>query len=144
MDHQHAQYTCPMHPEVIKDAPGKCPKCGMDLIPLKKSKADEGPTSQHMHEHATKETVDHKAGDHDRHGTGGHAHHAGMIEDFKKRFYIVLVLTVPIMTLSPMIQHWLEVDWSFSGSDYFLLVLSSVVFFYGGWPFLKGLVDEVK
>lgn len=142
MDHQHAQYTCPMHPEVIKDAPGKCPKCGMDLIPLKKSKTDEGPTFQHTHERFTKE--DHKAGDHDRHGTGGHAHHAGMIEDFKKRFYIVLVLTVPIMALSPMIQHWLNVDWSFSGSDYFLLVLSSVVFFYGGWPFLKGLVDEVK
>ena len=145
MQHKDLQYTCPMHPEVIKDAPGKCPKCGMDLIPLKKPKADEGPTSQHTHEHATKETADHKdMGDHDRHGTGGHAHHAGMIEDFKKRFYIVLVLTVPIMALSPMIQHWLKVNWSFPGSNYLLLVLSSIVFFYGGWPFLKGLVDEVK
>ena len=145
MQHKDLQYTCPMQPEVIKDAPGKCPKCGMDLIPLKKPKADEGPTSQHTHEHATKETADHKdMGDHDRHGTGGHAHHAGMIEDFKKRFYIVLVLTVPIMALSPMIQHWLKVNWSFPGSNYLLLVLSSIVFFYGGWPFLKGLVDEVK
>lgn len=75
---------------------------------------------------------------------GGHPHHAGMIDDLKKRFYVVLILTVPIMALSPMIQHWLKVDWSFAGSVYALLVFSSIVFFYGGWPFLQGLVSEVK
>jgi len=48
------------------------------------------------------------------------------------------------MALSPMIHHWLNVDWSFPGSNYLLLVLSSIVFFYGGWPFLKGLVSEAK
>jgi Cu2+-exporting ATPase len=46
--------------------------------------------------------------------------------------------------LSEMIQHWLNLHISFPGSKYVLLALSSVVFFYGGWPFLKGLVDEVK
>jgi len=73
----------------------------------------------------------------------GHDHHA-MIEDFKKRFYVTLVLTVPIMLLSQMIQHWLNIHISFPGSQYVLLVLSSVVFFYGGLPFLKGWVDEMK
>jgi len=48
------------------------------------------------------------------------------------------------MALSPMIQHWLKIDWSFPGSNYLLLILSSVVFFYGGWPFLQGLVTEIK
>jgi P-type Cu2+ transporter len=74
----------------------------------------------------------------------GHSHHAGMIDEFRNKFYVVLALTIPIMALSPMIQHWLNVDWVFPGSTYVLLVLSSIVFFYGGWPFLKGLVDEVK
>ena len=74
----------------------------------------------------------------------GHDHHAMMIEDFKKRFYAVLILTIPIMLLSEMIQHLLNLHISFPGSKYILFALSSVVFFYGGWPFLKGLVEEVK
>ena len=144
-EHQHIQYTCPMHPEVIKDAPGKCPKCGMDLIPVKESKTKMTHVGHEAHEPASKVTkpADEMKG-HAQHGTGGHAHHEGMIDDFKKRFYVVLVLTIPIMALSPMIQHWLNVNWTFPGSNYILLVLSSLVFFYGGWPFLTGLVNEVK
>lgn len=75
---------------------------------------------------------------------GGHNHHAMMIEDFKKRFYVVLVLTAPIMLLSTMIQRFIGVSWSFSGSSYILFALSTVVFIYGGWPFFKGLAEEVK
>lgn len=77
-------------------------------------------------------------------GMEGHNHHAMMIADFKKRFYVVLVLTVPIMLLSAMIQQFIGVHWQFPGSSYFLFALSSVVFFYGGWPFLTGLVAEVR
>ncbi len=76
-------------------------------------------------------------------GHEGHDHNA-MIADFKRRFFAVLFLTVPIMLLSPMIQHWLTVHWQFTGSNYLLLAFSSVVFFYGGFPFLKGFVSEVK
>src|SRR6266542_5233657 len=125
------KYTCPMHPEVISDKPGNCPKCGMTLVPVK-------------------DKPKHEKVDHTIHNTNspmghaGHDHHAMMIDDFKKRFYIVLILTVPIMLLSEMIQHWLNIYFSFIGSQYVLLVLSSVVFFYGGFTFLKGLVDEVK
>ncbi|HYM93355.1 MAG TPA: copper-translocating P-type ATPase [Chitinophagaceae bacterium] len=77
-------------------------------------------------------------------GMAGHNHHAMMIADFKKRFYVVLVLTIPVMFLSEMIQHWLGVHWQFAASEYILFALSSMVFFYGGFPFLKGLVDEAK
>lgn len=83
--------------------------------------------------------------DHDMHtGMSEHAHHAMMIADFKKRFYVVLGLTIPIMLLSAMIQQFIGVNWQFTGSSSILLVLSSVVFIYGGWPFLTGLVDEIK
>ncbi len=82
---------------------------------------------------------------HDPHmGMSEHNHHAMMIADFKKRFYVVLVLTIPIMLLSTMIQHFMRVNWAFIGSSYILFALSSVVFVYGGWPFLTGLVDEMK
>ena len=76
-------------------------------------------------------------------GMAGHDHHAMMIADFKKRFYVVLFLTIPIMLLSTMIQQFIGVHWSFTGSQYILFALSSIVFFYGGFPFLKGLVNEV-
>ncbi|HEV8284127.1 MAG TPA: copper-translocating P-type ATPase [Chitinophagaceae bacterium] len=77
-------------------------------------------------------------------GHAGHDHHNTMIADFKKRFFIVLILTIPVMLLSEMIQHWLNIHISFNGSEYILLTLSSVIFLYGGWPFLKGLVNELK
>jgi len=78
------------------------------------------------------------------HGMSEHDHHAMMIADFKKRFYVVLALTIPIMLLSTMIQHFMGVNWQFTGSSYILFSLSSVVFIYGGWPFLTGLASEVK
>src|SRR4030095_9186211 len=77
-------------------------------------------------------------------GHEGHDHHAMMINDFKKRFWISLILTVPVLLLSEMIQHWLGFDIKFPGDKYVLLILSSFIFFYGGWPFLKGFVDEIK
>jgi Cu2+-exporting ATPase len=77
-------------------------------------------------------------------GHAGHDHHAMMISDFRKRFYVVLILTIPVMLLSTMIQHWLNIHFQFAGSKYILLILASVIFFYGGWPFLKGWWDEMK
>ena len=76
-------------------------------------------------------------------GHGGHDH-AGMIADFRRRFWVVLALTLPIMALSPMIQHWLGVAWAFPGSNWVLFALATIVYVYGGWPFLKGLWEEVK
>jgi len=80
-------------------------------------------------------------------GHGGHSsHHARMVADFRRRFFVSLAATVPILALSPMIQGALGVQevLTFAGDRLVLLAFSSFVFFYGGWPFLKGLVDEVK
>ncbi|WP_301921759.1 copper-translocating P-type ATPase [Ferruginibacter sp.] len=77
-------------------------------------------------------------------GHSGHNHHAMMIADFRKRFYVVLILTLPVLLLSPMIPHFVGVNWQFTGSLYILFALSTVIFIYGGWPFLKGLVTELK
>ena len=77
-------------------------------------------------------------------GHQGHDHHAMMIDDFKKRFWISLILTAPVLLLSEMIQHWLGFEIKFAGDKYVLLILSSFIFFYGSWPFLKGLIDEIK
>ena len=124
---QHQQYTCPMHPQIVEEKPGNCPICGMALV---------------LVESVTKSAHDHH-GSNPSMGHEGHNHNA-MIADFKKRFYVVLILTVPIMLLSEMIQHFMGVDWQFAGSKYILFALSTIVFIYGGFPFLKGLVDEVR
>lgn len=126
-----------MHPQIVQDGPGKCPICGMNLVPVEKSGKEEKATD-HMHLHHQHNVENPPM------GHQGHDHHAMMIGDFKKRFYVVLVLTIPIMMLSEMIQHWLNIHIIFPGSVYVLLALSTVVFFYGGWPFLKGLVQEAK
>jgi len=78
---------------------------------------------------------------------GAHeGHHEHMVQDFKRRFWISLILTVPILILSPMIQAFLGLKafLSFPGDIYFLFAISSGVFFYGGWPFLHGLYNELK
>ena len=73
-------------------------------------------------------------------------HHAHMAADFRKRFWIALVLTVPILMLSPLLQKLFGLRDAFSlFSDLNVLFgFSSAVFWYGGWPFLKGLYDELK
>ncbi|HKL87414.1 MAG TPA: copper-translocating P-type ATPase, partial [Salinibacter sp.] len=65
---------------------------------------------------------------------------------FRRRFWVSLVATVPILVLSPMIQQWLGVAaaWSFPGDAWLLLGLSTFVYGYGGWPFLTGMVDELR
>ena len=73
-------------------------------------------------------------------------HHAMMVADFKRRFWVSLVISIPILLLSPLIQRFLGLEGkiSFTGDSYVLFVLSSAVYFYGGWPFLKGIFDELK
>ena len=74
-----------------------------------------------------------------------HDKHAGhYTEDFLSRFWVCLVLTIPVLLLSHMIQQWFNFELRFSGDRYVLMVLGSVIYFYGGWPFLTGMVSEVK
>ncbi|MEJ8765481.1 copper-translocating P-type ATPase [Oceanobacillus sp. HCA-5259] len=110
--------------------------------------------NKHHHEHSLhEEHENHGHTAHDDHGQhghghgghGGHAdHHEHMIEDFKKRFWVSLVLAIPITYLSPMIQMLFNYEVTFTGNMVLLFVLSTIVFFYGGKPFLAGAWDEIK
>ncbi len=75
-----------------------------------------------------------------------HSGHEHLIHDFRKRFWISLLLTIPILLLSPMIRNLLPVKQAlmFQGDIYVLFAFSSLVYFYGGLPFLKGLCTELK
>jgi len=99
----------------------------------------------HQNGHKEHETHMHKA-KHEKHQHDhSHAeHHKMMMEDFKKRFTISVVLTVPILLLSPLIQQFLGFTLVFAGDKYLLLALSAVVYFYGGRPFLGGMIDELR
>jgi Cu2+-exporting ATPase len=80
------------------------------------------------------------------HKMHGEHDHSGMLEDYKKRFWISLILTIPILILSPLFQEitGIGVFIAFQGDKYVLFILSSVVYFYGGYPFLKGIYREIK
>ncbi|MFO8011546.1 MAG: copper-translocating P-type ATPase [Dehalococcoidia bacterium] len=69
-----------------------------------------------------------------------------MAADFKRRFWICLLLTIPVLVLSPLVQDFfnVEADLNFTGDSYLLWVFSTAIFLYGGYPFIKGLYDELK
>jgi len=76
----------------------------------------------------------------------GPDHQADMTTDFRKRFWISLILTLPILVLSPLLQKLVGLNeaFHFQGDIYVLFGFSSAVFWYGGWPFLKGFLKEIK
>ena len=79
-------------------------------------------------------------------GHGGRAsHHAHMVADFRRRFWACLALTFPVLALAPMIQglFGLREKLAFPGDQYVQFAFASVIFFYGGWPFLKGMFGEL-
>lgn len=122
------------HPEAIESKPGE------DELAKKASaiSREEGQPQGHgMHE--GHHMMEHHEGDHMN-------HHAHMAMDFRKRFWISLVLTLPILVLSPMLQKLagLREAIRFPGDIYVLFGFASAVFWYGGWPFLKGLFKELK
>ncbi len=90
---------------------------------------------------------DHAQGsaNHPQHGDGHESHHAQMVSDFRQRFWISFALTVPVLALAPLIQGLLSIEelLRFPGQSYILFGFASAIFFYGGWPFLKGLFQEL-
>ena len=116
----------------------------------RETSADHAHHSSHRHsEHQDPSTKEEHAGhDHDGHEDhkGHQDHHAHMVEEFKRRFWVSLLLTVPILALSPLIQSVLGIEEAlqFPGDLLVLWGFSSVVFVYGGWPFLKGIYEELS
>lgn len=113
-----------MHPSVRESQPGRCPECGMDLIPEKRKPA-----------HA----------DHAGHEGGLDKHAGHHTDDFLKKFVISAVLTVPVVLLSDIGEIVFGVTLrTFPGAPYLAFALASLVFFYGGWVFLVSAWREMR
>jgi Cu2+-exporting ATPase len=107
-----------------------------------------GSNEEMKHKRANHEGMKHEEMKHEGHEAAGgkeHGnHHTHMLEDFRKRFIVSLVLTFPVLLLSPTIQDFFNFELHVSGADYLTFLLSSVVYFYGGYPFLKGIKEELS
>src|SRR2546422_1781948 len=79
-------------------------------------------------------------------GMESHAGHASMVDDFRRRFWISLALTIPVLATSEMVQHLLGLRGrlAFPGARFVEFGFASAVYFYGGWPFLTGLVAGLR
>lgn len=104
------KYVCPMHPEVVSEGKGTCPKCHMALEKTKASDGHEG---------------------HDKHA----GHNPNM---FRTKFWVSLVLTLPVLYFSPAIHQLLGFSSiALSGSEYIPAIFGVIIFFYGGLVFLR-------
>lgn len=125
---------------------------------LRKHNHDEPGNSSTTHrgELADPDDIDHQAMTHDdamggmgheaHGGHSGHDKHAGHDpEAFRRKFWLSLILTVPVVLSSEMVQEWLRYSMpAFPGSGWIAPVLGTSIFFYGGWVFLKGGWDEIR
>lgn len=96
-------------------------------------------SKDHQHHNNAMATKEHSIRNHDQAN-----HHLQMAQDFKIRFIISVIVTIPILLLSPLIQELLNFRLIIPAESYILFTLSSFIFFYGGYPFLKGFFDEIK
>lgn len=122
---ENTAYTCPMHPKVTSDRPGMCPECGMSLVKIEKLKKKV------------------RSAEHDHSKMDKHAGHKR--DDFLVKFYVALVLSIPIIAYSEITEilfAWRAPE--FPGSAYLPLVLGSVVFWYAGLIFLTSAFREIK
>ncbi|ALV21864.1 heavy metal translocating P-type ATPase [Carnobacterium antarcticum] len=102
-------------------------------------------SDKHQQDHPK---MEHEAMDHSKmehgsmdHGSMDHSMHMG---NLKQKFFISLILAIPIILLSPMMGVTLPFQFSFNGSDWVVLILASILFFYGGMPFLQGAKMELQ
>ncbi len=148
-------YTCPMHPEIQQDKAGRCPKCGMTLVKVQKNEHATYEEHTSHHDHSVKQVdrmsfwekfkmsmtmtmgMDHT-------GKAGREMARLMEEDIRNKFFFSLILTIPILAYSMgrMLFNWnlpspLPVPW-------LLFLLTTPVFFYGGWLFLYSSYYELK
>lgn len=129
--HNTHSYTCPMHPEVVRDMPGMCPECGMNLIPISKKKVD----GHQGHGHEVDVSRD----------SGIHKHAGHHTESFLVKFWVALVLTIPIFFYSEMARMVFNIQaLEFPGSQYVFLAIGSFIFFYCGWVFIASAYRELQ
>jgi P-type Cu2+ transporter len=115
------------------------------------SKSDPEKRDEKHHQHENHEghgehdaTQDHENHGHDHHGHDHKDHHKHMADDFRQRFFISIFISIPVLLFSSTIQSWFGFELDFTGRSYVVFALASILFFYGGWPFLTGLADELR
>lgn len=126
-------YICPMCPGVRQDKPGMCPNCGMALVPERKKIKKQEPCPAHgmMNVHEKHKKYD------------KHAGHS--MQMFAKRFWISLVLTLPVVLYSEIFKMVFRLNLpEIPYSQFIIFIFSSIVFFYGGWIFLLGAFKELR
>ena len=101
--------------------------------------------SMHMgHNHgdiANSKQMDHSMHMDHEHGGMDHSMHMG---NFKQKFWLSLILAIPIILFSPMMGMEFPFQVTFPGSDWLVLILATILFIYGGQPFLSGAKMELK
>ncbi|HEY3361557.1 MAG TPA: heavy metal translocating P-type ATPase [Methanosarcina sp.] len=115
---------------------------------MKNEQHDEMKHARMKQDHEQHGEIKHEGMKHEGHEATGRKehgnHHTHMLEDFRKRFIVSFVLTFPVLLLSPTIQDFFNFEIHVPGADYLTFLLSSVVYFYGGYPFLKGIKEELS
>ncbi|TKN18613.1 copper-translocating P-type ATPase [Enterococcus sp. VV15] len=117
----------------------------------------EGMKHEHMnHEGMNRGKMNHKNMDHDHmnhgmmdhdhmdHGSMGGMAHSMHIGNFKQKFWLSLILAIPIILFSPMMGMEFSFQITFPGSEWVVLVLATILFVYGGQPFLSGAKMELQ
>lgn len=149
----HKIYTCPMHKEVQQDEPGSCPKCGMKLveskIKMEKSKMNHKDMKHHEHEmHIVKPTSQMSFWEKfkmsmtmtmgmEHTGLAGREMAKLMEEDIRNKFFVALILTIPIIAYSPLGVNILKLQLPTPiPANWIMFLLTTPVFFYSGWIFL--------
>ncbi len=120
--HMHSEMKSESHKSMHHDMEEEFHKNQMKM-----KKDNKMPDMHEMHNHA----------EHDRHE--GHS-----VSGFKNKFFVVLILIIPVLLLSPAIQNWLKFSISFPGSVYIIALFASIIAVYGGLPFFKGAINEIR
>ena len=110
--------------------------------------AHDGHMEAHMeeHNHAAQDAHAGHPSQGPKKGSSYYRHAGHDVADFRRRFMVSLIITIPVLILSPSIQEFAGIGQAlrFPGDQYVLFVLASFVYFYGGYPFLKGIVSELR
>jgi len=144
------KYTCPMHPEIIRDEPGACPKCGMALEPM------GAPVSQEKTEYVCPmhpEIVRDEPGACPICGmaleprTVSAEEDNAELDDMSRRFKVSVVLATPVFILAmvaDLVPSWLPSGLHMSTVQWIEFVLATPVVLWGGWPFFVRFVASIK
>lgn len=146
-------YTCPMHPDVRQKHPGKCPGCGMELIPVPaKASAGNPEKKEAVHENHDMQKMPARQS----HGVGGsHMDHEAamtspqmakaMEADMRRRFWISLILSIPIFLYSPVGVNFLKLNLPAPiPINWILFILTTPIVFWAGSIFITGTYYSLR